>query len=316
VTTVEAKKTILVVDDEEVIRFTLQKKLSRQGYNVVSLEKAEDALYLVKNGEEKIDLIISDIKLRKMDGIELLRRVKSLDEPIPVLLITGHGNVEDAIRALRYGANDFIRKPFDINDIASSVRTIFRNTEVKRLADSFSRYSMYEKSIFRVPVDPSIINALSFRLTARLEASDLCNSTTAENISLALQEALTNAMFHGNLEISSDMRDSDGIKGFNEAIELRRDDEQFKDREVLITSEYTGDYIEYLIEDEGPGFNHSQLPDPRDPENFFKNSGRGLLIIKIHMDEVDWNESGNIIRMRKYKVERNDNSNGDTNGSN
>ena len=64
---------ILVVDDEEVIRYSLQKKLSRLGYKVISMEKAEDVLYLLKNGE-KLDLIITDIKLRKMDGIELLKR--------------------------------------------------------------------------------------------------------------------------------------------------------------------------------------------------------------------------------------------------
>lgn len=302
----ENSSTIVVVDDEEVIRFTLQKKLSRLGYNVISLEKAEDVLYLLKSGDQKIDLVISDIKLRKMDGIDLLTRIRNMDEPIPVLLITGHGNVEDAIKALRYGASDFIRKPFDINEVASSVRSILRSKYEKRLAASFAQYTLYEKCIYQLPVDSSVINTISFKLTKDLVPMDLCNSTTAENISLALREAISNAMYHGNLEISSDVRGEGGIKAFNEEIEKRKDDPKYKDRHVKIRYELTPDYVEYEIEDEGPGFNFEALPDPRDPENFFKDSGRGLLIIRIHMDEVSWSDRGNTIRLRKYRVDRTD----------
>lgn len=298
--------TILVVDDEEVIRFTLQKKLSRMGYNVISLEKAEDVLYLLKSGDTPIDLIITDIKLRKMDGIDLLSRIRSMDEPIPVLLITGHGNVEDAIRALRYGASDFIRKPFDINDVASSVRSILRHKQEKKLAASFGQYIEYDRTVYRVPVDASLINPMSYKLTKDLTPAGLCNATTAENLSLSLREALSNAMFHGNLEISSDVRAEGGVRAFNEEIDRRKDDPLYRGRMVAITYELNTRYVEYILEDEGPGFNYRLLPDPRDPENFFKDSGRGLLIIRIHMDEVEWNEKGNLIRMRKYRVDRND----------
>ncbi len=303
----EQSATIIVIDDEEVIRFTLQKKLSRLGYHVISLEKAEDALYLIKNDEQSIDLIISDIKLRKMDGIELLRRVKALDEPIPVMLITGHGNVEDAVTALRFGANDFIRKPFDINDVASSVRAILRRKHERLLEKSFARFTEYEKSVFRIPVDTSIMNTISYKLTKNLVPSGLCNATTAENISMALKEAISNAMFHGNLEISSEMREQGGVKAFNEEIEKRKEDERYKNRTVKISYEQNYEHVEYIIEDEGPGFNYRGLPDARDPENFFKNSGRGLLIIQLHMDEVFWNEKGNCITMRKNRVEQNEN---------
>jgi len=305
--------TIIIIDDEEVIRFTLQKKLSRLGYKVISLEKAEDALYIIKQGEEEIDLIISDIKLRKMDGIELLRRVKALDDPIPVMLITGHGNVEDAVTALRFGANDFIRKPFDINDVASSVRSILRRKHERLLEESFARFTEYEKAVFRIPVDTSIMNTISYKLTKNLVPSGLCNTTTAENIALALKEAISNAMYHGNLEISSEMREQGGIKAFNEEIEKRKDDERFRGRTVQITYEQSPEYVEYRIEDQGPGFDYKSLPDPRDPDNFFKNSGRGLLIIQLHMDSVEWNGKGNCITLRKNKVEKTENGNGNGN---
>lgn len=300
--------TILVVDDEEIIRYNLQKKLSRLGYNVISLEKAEDVLYLLKNGE-KIDLIITDVKLRKMDGIELLRRIHGQEEHIPVLIISGHSNVEDAIRALRYGASDFIRKPFDINDVSSSVRTIIKRKNEKKFSYDYAKFMIESKSMLRVPVDTTILNQMTYHLTKNLVPIGLCNATTVENITLALQEALSNAMFHGCLEIPSSIREESGLKAFNEEIEKRKKQAKYANRKVTITYEINRDYVEYIFEDEGQGFDHSGLPDPRDPENFFKNSGRGLLIIRIHMDEVDWNEKGNIIRMRKYRVDMQEKNN-------
>ncbi len=300
-------QTILLVDSDQVERTALQNKFSRAGYRVVSLEKAEDALYLLKNQEVRPDLLISDVLLPKMDGVELLRRVKALDDPLPVLLITGRGNVEDAINALRCGADDFIRKPFNHNDIISSVRSILNRKKEEILAGSFAKFLEYEKSSYVIPNDISLINIVSFQLTRNLVPSGLCSKTTAENISLALKEAVSNAMFHGNLEVSSDIRELEGLKGFNEEIEKRISDPVYKDRKVKIQTEQTPDYVEYSIEDEGKGFNVKSLPDPRDPEYFLRNSGRGLLIIGVHMDSVRWNEKGNCIILRKNKTCRQEN---------
>ncbi|MGL4369856.1 MAG: response regulator, partial [Spirochaetota bacterium] len=124
-TSVTNPATILVIDDDETVRFSLSKKFTKYGYNVISADKAEDALYLLKNDKQKIDFVITDIRLRKMDGIELLRHITGMDNPIPVLL-TGQGNIEDAVNALRYGACDFIRKPFDVNEVASVVRSVLK----------------------------------------------------------------------------------------------------------------------------------------------------------------------------------------------
>lgn len=308
----EASARIVIVDDEEVIRYTLQKKLSRLGYNVVSLEKAEDAIYLIKNGDIP-DLVITDIKLAKMDGIELLRRLRGLDEPVPVLIISGHGNVEDAINALRYGASDYIRKPFDINDVASSVRSIIRSKHEKKLSDNFAQFTEYEKAEFTLPTDISIINPISYRLTKDLVPSGICNSTTAENISLALREAISNALYHGNLQIPSEIREKGGMKEFNEEFERRKGLDEYRSKRLKILYELNRDFVDYTIVDQGNGFNYMSLPDPRDPANFLMNSGRGLLIIRVHMDEVEWKGNGNIVRLRKYKVHKNGEKPADSN---
>lgn len=299
------KHTVVLIDDEEVIRYSLQKKLSRFGYHVISLERAEDALFLLKNEKDSIDVIITDVKLPKMDGIELLRHINIMDDPIPVLIITGQGNIEDAIKALRYGARDFVRKPFDINEVASIVRGIIKSEDEKQVSTSYGRYLQYDKQIFKLPVDITASNVISHKLTENLHSMGLCNQTTAGNLSLALHEAISNAMYHGNLEIPSIIREDTGIRGFNEEVEKRKNDEQYGNRMVTIQYELTSEFVEYIVEDEGPGFDYTTIPDARDPENFFKNSGRGLLIIRIHFDEVEWNTTGNRIRLRKNKVETN-----------
>lgn len=299
--------SIIIIDDDEMVRYTFRKKLARFGYRVVSLDKAEDALYLLKNNIEPVDFIITDIHLRKMDGIELLRHVNALENPVPVLLI-GQGNVEDAIKALRYGACDFMKKPIDINQLASKIRSILKVREEERRVVSLGQYCLIERRELVLPSDPELGNLVAFELTKNLVGIGLCNTVTAENIAMSLREALSNAMIHGNLEISSDIRQKDkGTAEFNAEIDKRCQTEPYGSRMIRLNYVLTPDYVEYVIEDEGPGFDASKLPDPNDPVNFFKKSGRGILIIKIHMDEVEWNDKGNKLRIRKNRVKTTEN---------
>jgi DNA-binding response OmpR family regulator len=297
----QAAHTILIIDDDETVRFSLQTRLTKQGFNVITTDKAEDALYLLKSQRERIDFVITDIILRKMDGIELLRHITNMESPVPVLL-TGQGNIEDAVNALRYGACDFIRKPFDPAEVANVVRSVIKRKSEERLTLDLGQYLGHESREFRLPSDVNLANVVSYLATVYLPKINLCNRSTAENVSLAIREALNNAMFHGNFEISSKIREEQGIKAFNELIEQRKSDERFNGRRVRFAYDITPEKAEYTIEDEGPGFDTAKLPDPRNPENFFNKSGRGILIIQLHMDEVTWNEKGNRITMIKRRV--------------
>jgi two-component system response regulator HydG len=117
-------KTILIVDDEQIIRSVLKRKLEQStSYNVLTAEDGVPALEIFE--QQPVDLVISDLIMSRMNGIELLRNLKRLDPKIPVIIITGYGTLDDAIEAIKLGAEDFIKKPFDMNDVVVTIEKTF-----------------------------------------------------------------------------------------------------------------------------------------------------------------------------------------------
>lgn len=106
------KKTVLVVDDEKDLCTILDNSLSLDGYRVISAFDGKRALQLAK--KEKPDVILLDIKIPGMDGIEVLRRIKRMKKKIVVVMITAHGSLETAREAMELGAYDYVTKPIDL----------------------------------------------------------------------------------------------------------------------------------------------------------------------------------------------------------
>lgn len=138
-------KKILLIEDEDPIRRVLSKILIEENENYI-LTEAEDG----KSGIDKIsktnfDLVLCDIKMPKMDGIEVLKKAKEKYGSIPFIMLTGHGNIETAVKAMKYGAYDFIPKPPDLNRLLTSVRNalerkdlVVENKKLKRkIADKY-----------------------------------------------------------------------------------------------------------------------------------------------------------------------------------
>jgi two-component system response regulator AtoC len=120
------REQILVVDDEPNLRRVLSAQLARDGYDVHTAEDGEQALAIL--GEHHVDLVITDLRMPKVDGMELLRRALAMDPELPVVMITAHGTVDNAVEALKTGAFDYITKPFD----QSEVRVIVKKALVTR----------------------------------------------------------------------------------------------------------------------------------------------------------------------------------------
>jgi putative nucleotidyltransferase with HDIG domain len=126
---------ILIVDDEEIICNVLDQRLSREGYTCVKANNGREALRFFYS--HPFSLIISDIRMPEMDGIELLKRIKTIDSKMMVIMITAFPDIDLAVEAMRLGAYDFIIKPADLDLVTLRVKQAL---EKKRLEEEISAY--------------------------------------------------------------------------------------------------------------------------------------------------------------------------------
>jgi two-component system, NtrC family, response regulator AtoC len=124
------KVKILVVDDEHLIRWSLEQNLKKQGYEVLTAGSGEDALRIVR--EEQPDLVLLDIQLPGISGIEVLEKLKEFDEDIIVIMVTAHGGLETAVTAMRMGAYDYLNKPFNLDEMAIVIRKALETSDLRR----------------------------------------------------------------------------------------------------------------------------------------------------------------------------------------
>tara|TARA_B100000900_G_C20587298_1_gene720122 strand:+ start:1402 stop:2568 length:1167 start_codon:yes stop_codon:yes gene_type:complete len=124
---------ILIVEDEDAIRRVLKKVLSEENpkYKLDEAPDGEKAISLIKT--QHYDLVLCDIKMPKKDGIEVLEFVSSYDSSIPIIMISGHGDLKTAVKAMRMGAYDYIEKPPDLNNLLNSVRSALVKTNTKKI---------------------------------------------------------------------------------------------------------------------------------------------------------------------------------------
>jgi len=118
------RESILVVDDEAGVRTSLTGILGDEGYHVEAVESGEATLALLEG--RRFDLLLLDVWLPKMDGLETLARIRILDAEVPVVVIPGHGSIETAVKAVRMGAQDFVEKPLSLEKTLTVVKNALR----------------------------------------------------------------------------------------------------------------------------------------------------------------------------------------------
>jgi two-component system response regulator AtoC len=123
------RKQVLIVDDEPNLRKILSAQLTRDGYDVLTAEDGEQGLALLK--EHHIDLVITDLKMPKVDGMTLLKTALEEDPELPIVLVTAHGTIDTAVEALKSGAFDFVTKPFDKDEVRQIVAKALKTRELR-----------------------------------------------------------------------------------------------------------------------------------------------------------------------------------------
>ena len=123
-------KKILLIEDEVPIRRVLSKILTEENKNYILTEAEDGKSGLIEISKTNFDLVLCDIKMPKMDGIEVLKKAREKYAALPFIMLTGHGNIETAVKAMKYGAYDFIPKPPDLNRLLTSVRNALERKDL------------------------------------------------------------------------------------------------------------------------------------------------------------------------------------------
>ncbi|WP_286033070.1 sigma-54-dependent transcriptional regulator [Brachyspira pilosicoli] len=137
---------ILVIDDEKNIRDGIKKSLEYEGYEVVTAENGEKGIETVYKGG--IDLVITDLKMPEKTGEEFLHDILEFDKHIPVIILTGHGNIETAVDMMRLGAYDFMTKPFNIDKMLLIIARALENKNIKKTNETLEKRVDYHESFY------------------------------------------------------------------------------------------------------------------------------------------------------------------------
>ena len=288
---------ILVVDDSAVDRRLVGAVLAKvEEWTVSYAENGRQALDVVNSSP--VNVVVTDLQMPEMDGLELVKSLTASHPSVPIVLITSNGNERIAIEALKAGASSYSPKQAIKEDLVPTIRTVLAVAVEQERKERVLKRRVAHTEYFELENDPSLIGPLVEYLQVQLAGWD---ETDRLRIGIALDETFVNAMYHGNLEVGSDLRQDDE-REYYRAIDERAKIAPYNERLLKVTAEFGADWMRVTVEDEGPGFDPSTLPDPTDPENLERVSGRGLLLIRTFMDDVSFSERGNRISLYKKRA--------------
>lgn len=263
------QRRILIVDDHDDLKTALSEVFSKLGFFVKTTESRDEAVKLDET--TNYDLVITDL-----DGDKTFpEHLSDDDEDTCLPAIEEEDFSRSFVKAFKICATHFRRDNFSEDELKNLFETIL-NYKARFVDKKETVKHLREKIEFEFPSAISLMHSILDYLMKRVEKVGVVNPKES-NLFIALDEAFVNAIKHGN------KFDANKI--------------------VRISAEVSSKEARFTIEDEGEGFNVSEIPDPTDPENLFKASGRGVLFIHNIMDEVSYNSRGNRLTMVKKRNE-------------
>lgn len=288
---------LLIVDDKAKDLETARALLaSLADTRIETATSGEEALATLE--QHPAMLVVTGHNMPNMDGLQLLRTIRERFSHSPVIVMTAQGSEEVAAIALNEGASGYVPKRELKNQLKPIVQKVLNSVAARDDRQRLEEVLDFTETRFVLGNEPELVLPIIGYLQEKIGRLLAVDENDLLRIGLAIEEALTNAIYHGNLEVGSELRELDGGE-FHEVASQRRQQTPFHSRKIHIVARVSSEEFECVIRDEGSGFTVSAVADPLATENIEKASGRGLLMIRQFMDEVRHNEMANEITMVK-----------------
>ncbi len=291
--------TILVVDDSKLDRVVTSSWVE-QGIDATVVFASDGVEALRQVEQHSPDLVITDLQMPNMNGLQLLTNLKEEYPRLPVILVTAKGSESIAAEALRRGAASYVPKRSLASDLPSTI------TQVLMAARNDLGHSMLmhcldrDHSTFTIYNDLELIKTLVSHFQQMLRCLPLGDETERLRVGIALHEALKNAYYHGNLEIGDSVDRSDQ-DAFSALVNQRRMESPYCDRKIVVEFLLDRDSVRCVVQDDGPGFDTSGVSGTLSPESA-ESGGRGMILMHTIMDDIQYNACGNKVTLLKRKV--------------
>lgn len=292
---------VLLAEDDAIARDHLGRLIEAEGHGVQAAEDGKAAWDMFQRFEP--DMVLADLHMPGMSGIELLSQIRRLGENCPVVIMTGHGSEESAQAAIRHGANDYLRKPIDTSELTRVLRRMATVVHSSRHEREVASYTIRHALTMQVPNMVQLVPTLSQFLINH--AAPYVSTDEQSGLRLGLHELIANAIEHGNLGITWEEKASAleaGPEALRQLYFARMADPAMGKRRVTIDYRMERDALEWTITDEGKGFDFNKLRNPVEESRIEAVHGRGIYLARIQFDQIEYLGRGNCVRVRKNLV--------------
>lgn len=287
--------TILVVDDALSDR-TLVSGIAAKWSDSRILQAEDGRVALAMIEQDPPDLILTDMHMPEMDGLELVTAVRETNPSIPIILMTAKGSEEIAARALRAGAASYVPKRRLAQDLIDTIRQVHNTSRGERTQVRLMHHATSTDTTFVLFNDRGLIRAAVDQVLNMLRCLPLRDQTERLRVGIALEEALNNASYHGNLQVRDEA--GDDKRRYPEVAGQRSFTDPWKARRIHLRINIDRNVAEFTVRDDGDGFDWQHwmsLPDDDQSDT------RGIALMRSVMDEVTFNETGNQITLLKHR---------------
>ena len=293
--------TVLVLDHSSVQNRRLIGRLPAFGtVTAVCVPGQTEAVHILK--KQVPEFILVEHCDDGSSPLEWFVKVHKYSPQVPVVLIAGPGGEQLLVEALQTVSAGWDSR----SQVDRFLKPILRKFLTLARGDStyhaLTGYLIGHETCLELGNDQSLLPVILGVLQEELLRAELWGQSECVQAGIALGEAVMNALYHGNLEVSSNLRNSDERAYFDLA-ESRRHEMPYKDRRIHVNVRIDEEQATFVVRDEGAGFDVTSLPDPTHPANLEKGSGRGILLMRSFMDEVFYNPLGNqVVMIKKARV--------------